>query len=140
MSGPVPLDAVLAADLVPGVHLWSSSLDATYVRGVVRRAGWRFAHLRGAEVATAADFHDAIADALVLPSYYGRNLDALADCLGDVDGSQLLLWDDWGTLARAEPRLVRVAAELLGASQVTTLLRGDGPVELVGASLRPPVG
>ncbi|CAN5491544.1 hypothetical protein BH09ACT12_BH09ACT12_33580 [soil metagenome] len=118
---------MFAADLVPGVHLWSSALDVAYVRGAVRRAGWRFGHLVGTEVATVADFHEAIAAALRFPPYYGRNLDALAECLADCDGSQMLLWDDWGAFARAEPRFTSIAVDLLGTSQVTTLLRGPGP-------------
>jgi len=117
---------VFASDLVPGVHQWSSSLDAAYVRGVVRRGGWRFGHVDGSRVRTVGDFHEAISTALTFPPYYGRNLDALADCLGDCDGSQLLLWDDWGVFARAEPRVAAIALDLLGASQVTTLLRGAG--------------
>ncbi|MGA8846575.1 MAG: barstar family protein [Nocardioides sp.] len=122
-----PLRSLLDAELVPGVHLWSSALDVAYVRGAVRRAGWGFAHLRGADLATASDFHPAIAAALGFPEYYGRNLDALADCLSDCTGSQVLLWDDWGVLARAEPRLASIVVDLLGSSSVTTLLRGEGP-------------
>ena len=121
------LGSVCDAGLVPGVHLWGSALDVAYVRGVVRRAGWAFAHLPGAGLVTMGDFHTAISAALGLPAYYGRNLDALADCLSDLTGSQVLLWDDWGVLARAEPRATAVVLDLLGASPVTTLLRGEGP-------------
>lgn len=117
------LGAVFDAHLVPGVHLWPSALGVAYVRGAVRRTGWRFGHLAGATVVSVDDFHDAISTALGFPSYYGRNLDALADCLSDCDGSQVLLWDDWGTFARAEPRVSAVVLELLGSSQVTVLLR-----------------
>ena len=31
------------------------------------------------------DLHYFIAQALMFPDYYGNNLDALADCLGDID-------------------------------------------------------
>ena len=96
-------------------------------RHAVRRAGWRFAHLAGAEISGVAAFHEAISEALTFPTYYGRNLDALAECLDDCDGSQLLLWDDWGVFARLEPRVAAIALDLLGSSQVTTLLRGPGP-------------
>ena len=73
------------------------------VRHTVEHAGWRFGHLEGAGIETRAELHDAVAEALVLPDWYGRNLDALADVLRDVDGRQLLLWDTWSVLARAEP-------------------------------------
>lgn len=121
------LGSVCDAGLVPGVHLWSSSLDVAYVRGAVRRSGWGFAHLPGADLVTVGGFHTAIAAALGFPAYYGRNLDALADCLSDCTGSQVLLWDDWGVFARTEPRAAAIVLGLLGSSLVTTLLRGDGP-------------
>jgi Barstar (barnase inhibitor) len=31
-----------------------------------------------------ADFHEDVADVLKFPDYYGRNLDAFNDCMGDV--------------------------------------------------------
>jgi RNAse (barnase) inhibitor barstar len=134
----------LISGLRPGVQRWSSALDVAYVRGVVRRAGRRFAHVAGAEVATAAALHDALAAALDLPAYYGRNLDALEECLrdlGDLADAPVLLWDDWGVLAAAEPRTSRVVLELLDASAVTTLLRGEDPAVLPGQpGLTPPAG
>ena len=36
------------------------------------------------------ELHDYLAKELSLPAYYGRNLDALADCLGDVSEPLLL--------------------------------------------------
>ena len=35
-------------------------------------------------ISTRGALHDALQDALSLPAWYGRNLDALADCLGDI--------------------------------------------------------
>jgi len=127
----------LVGTLVPGVHRWSSALDAGYVAGVVRRSGRRFAHVAGTQVTTVGDLHSALAAALVFPSYYGRNLDALADCLGDVEDEPVLLWDDWGDLARTEPRVARIVLGLLDRSPVCTLLRGDGPDPV---RLTPPAG
>lgn len=36
------------------------------------------------EFASAADVHELLAEQLGFPSYYGANLDALEDCLGDI--------------------------------------------------------
>ena len=37
--------------------------------------------------------HDALAQALSFPDYYGRNLDALHDCLTEVGDTQLVIED-----------------------------------------------
>ena len=37
----------------------------------------------GAEILSRDDLHDALSRQLSLPEYYGRNLDALYDCLTD---------------------------------------------------------
>jgi len=42
---------------------------------------------------SAADAHRALAAALDFPAHYGNNLDALHDCLTDLDGTQLVIED-----------------------------------------------
>ena len=37
--------------------------------------------------------HEELARALAFPDYYGRNLDALHDCLGDLNGVELVIVD-----------------------------------------------
>ena len=39
------------------------------------------------------DAHEALAGALCFPDYYGRNLDALHDCLTDLTDTQLVIED-----------------------------------------------
>jgi hypothetical protein len=46
--------------------------------------GYRTVELDVGAWASAAEMHTDLAAALDFPDYYGRNLDALADCLGDV--------------------------------------------------------
>ncbi|ASS64962.1 MULTISPECIES: barstar family protein [unclassified Paenibacillus] len=45
--------------------------------------------LDGSKLATIEAFHDALSRGLHFPDYYGRNLDALYDCLTDYSGSPL---------------------------------------------------
>lgn len=40
--------------------------------------------INGSEICCIADIHEKLADALGFPEYYGMNLDALHDCLGDI--------------------------------------------------------
>ena len=41
-------------------------------------------YLKEQDFETVESFHAFIAQALDFPDYYGENLDALADCLGDI--------------------------------------------------------
>ncbi|MBQ9460029.1 MAG: barstar family protein, partial [Oscillospiraceae bacterium] len=43
-----------------------------------------YALIDGASIHTREALHDALAEQLKLPPYYGRNLDALFDCLTDI--------------------------------------------------------
>lgn len=135
MSG---LAALLAGRVSPGLYRWRAHFDVADVRRTVEHAGWRFAHLDGWTTETKAEFLEAIGAALQFPEHYGRNFDALADCLTDVaaDDSEgtVLLWDGWGPFARAEERAFSVALTVLGTrvnaergGAFAVLLRGDGP-------------
>lgn len=129
MSG---LAAVLAGRHPAGVHRWASALPVADVRHVVEQAGWTFGYVDGAPLDTTPAVLRAIGDALAFPGHYGANLDALHDCLRDLPGPTVLLWDAWSGYARAEPRRFAVVAEILGERTpadppVEVLLRGPGP-------------
>ncbi len=49
--------------------------------------------LSAAQWRTAEQAHDALARGLCFPDYYGRNLDALHDCLTTLDDTQLVIED-----------------------------------------------
>lgn len=54
--------------------------------------------------------HDLLSQELIFPEWYGRNLDALYDCLTDLcEETELVLrnWDSWEDLRYAD-RLLRV--------------------------------
>ncbi|GAA3521408.1 barstar family protein [Nocardioides daeguensis] len=133
MSG---LAAVLAGRHTPGVHRWESALDVAAVRHAVEHAGWGFGYVDGAGLETRAEVLRAIGSALAFPDHYGANLDALNDCLRDLPGRTVLLWDAWAGLAHAEPRWFGLVVELLGdrgdaGPAVEVLLRGAGPADAV---------
>jgi hypothetical protein len=84
MSG---LAGLLAHHVEPGIYRWHGHFPVEDVRHTVEHAGWKFAAVDGWHHTTKAEFLEAIGEALDFPDYYGKNFDALADCLGDVEGA-----------------------------------------------------
>ena len=75
-------------------------------------------HLDGREIFTRDGLHDALVRALPLPEWYGRNLDALMDCLTSLPGELSLhlsgvaaLRERLGPYASAFLRVLRQAEE-----------------------------
>jgi hypothetical protein len=62
---------------------WRSALFDQAINWLVEH-GYQIVRLDAAQWRTGADMHQAFIDALGFPDYYGRNLDALNDCLRDV--------------------------------------------------------
>ncbi len=119
--------------MTPGVYRVAADVPAT-------PAGWRLGVLDGATITDAAGLLDGCAVALDFPGWYGRNWDALADCLRDLSwlpaGGYLLLWRAADRLRGTDPTafatacriFVRVAAERqrLGLPPLTVLLEDSG--------------
>lgn len=59
----------------------------------------------GSEIMSEEDFHSAVAKGLDLPSWYGRNLDALWDALTGMVGRPLKM--TWLNAAQSKERLPR---------------------------------
>ena len=63
--------------------------------------GWSVAALDAP--ATKSGVLAGIGRALGFPRYYGRNLDALWDCLADLDRPTALVWAGWEEFALGDP-------------------------------------
>ncbi|MBT2443516.1 barstar family protein [Streptomyces sp. ISL-36] len=90
----------------------------------LQECGFRIVHLAAGDWSTEEDLHRAIADALHFPDYYGHNLDALNDCLGDVarhgpyddspEGMGLVLsFTDYDHFATACPRAAQDVLDII---------------------------
>jgi RNAse (barnase) inhibitor barstar len=69
----------------------------------------------------------AIGKALGFPSYYGHNLDALEECLGDLSGDVVLVWEGDEALHTADPSAHRAVLEVLAAAPVRAVLTPPSP-------------
>jgi RNAse (barnase) inhibitor barstar len=72
-------------------------------------------------VTSTAQALDAIGAALSFPAWYGRNLDALFDCLTDLswqpDGEHVLVWAGHRQLQAADPEGYRALLAVLTDAQ-----------------------
>lgn len=143
MSG---LAGLLSGTARPDVWRWHGTQPVDDVRRTVTSAGWSFGAVDGWAITDRRQALAAIGVALDFPDHYGGNLDALADCLGDLAVDTVLLWDGWSALAEADPAGFRGVLTVLtdisrgagpgarpGARRFACLLRGAGP-ELTGVA------
>lgn len=133
MSGLAPL---LAGRRAAGVYRWRTTLDDVELAEVAAVAGWSLRVVDGLVAQSKSEFLAAVGRSLEFPGTYGQNFDALADLLDDLPGPTVLLWEEWGVLARAEPRTFATLARLFSdrcadpdRPGFAVLLRGDGPEE-----------
>lgn len=108
--------------VAPGVHRVLGDPDA--VAAALDETGWRVAV--AAPAARTRELYDALSVALPLPDWFGRNLDALAEVLRDLDRPTALVLRSWTTYARARPE--RWAAVLTVLRERT---RSDPPFVVV---------
>jgi hypothetical protein len=78
---------VLLTSSPPGLYRLARGTGV--LRARVEAAGWRWYEMDGTGVTNAPAFFDGIAAAMALPDYFGKNWDALLDCLRDLGDEDL---------------------------------------------------
>ena len=136
MSG---LARLLAGRVEPGVYHWTSAAGIDDIRHAAEHANWRLVLLDTWGSEDKDGFMQAAHEAFGFPDWFGRNFDALADALSDIQPADdqhgvVVVWDGWGPLARAERRVFDVAVDVFSgrveyerAGPFAVLLRGPGP-------------
>ena len=120
---PLPqhaLPGLLDGSVLPGVYRWCPERPAAAVSDAQQWAaesGWHAAALRLHDVHSKDAFLERCAVDLALPSWFGRNWDALADCLTDLSwwgeaSGYLLLADPWAQFERAAPQAATTAVDV----------------------------
>jgi hypothetical protein len=110
-------ESLLTAAVPPGIYRLPSSSPVDGLAGAARRAGWRVYVLNGEHIHDKATFLNAIARAMDFPSYFGKNWDALNDCLTDLEGTEpagyVLLFQEPGLFIVTSPSDWGVATKVL---------------------------
>ena len=106
-------EAVLAGAASPGLFSWRGESDRD-LAGEARAAGWHALSLDTRYVTSFDEFYDELASAWALPEWFGRNLDALFDVLGDLSRRPtVIVWDGLRELADIDPLRASAVVEVL---------------------------
>ena len=110
------LHQVLTEPAAAGLYRISARSPLVALHRRIAREGARPALLDGDAIADKATLLRACADALAFPPYFGRNWDALADCLTDLSWlpapGYALVYDNPAPLIRRSPADWAVAREI----------------------------
>ena len=114
--------AVFGIKAMAGRHVIKAVAEADHGRGVGR--GNILIEARQA----------GLGEVLGFAEHYGRNLDALADCLDDLADDTVLVWEGWGAFATTDEPTFAMVVEILrrragrdDAPALSVLLTGAGP-------------
>lgn len=108
------MEVVVGAERTPGVYR-VAGLSPSDVLDVARTWRWESWYLNVAHVDTKQEFLSAIGRAMDFPAYFGKNWDALEECLRDLPKAEgyILLIDNPAEFARAAPREWETALSIL---------------------------
>lgn len=96
-----------------GLFSWRGDPDRDLV-GEAEAAGWRALRLDTTSVDSVPAFYDEVTRAWGLPTWFGRNLDALFDVLGDLTTTRVVLvWDGLRQLAEVDPMHASAVLDVL---------------------------
>lgn len=122
--------SLLEGATTSGLFSWRGDPDRD-LAGEAESAGWRALRLNTTGVESVAGFYDEVASAWELPTWFGRNLDALFDVLGDLTVTPtVLIWDGLRQLTEVDPMhgaaVLDVLRDAAGqAASFTVIVRDD---------------
>ncbi|MDQ3158077.1 MAG: barstar family protein [Actinomycetota bacterium] len=123
-------ESLLAGTTAPGIFLWAGDA-ARDLTGLAVDSGWEALSLDTSGVTDREGFYEELSTGWGLPPWFGNNLDALFDMLGEITAiPTILIWDDAGHLGAAEPDLVLEVIDVLRdcvgqAESFSVILRGE---------------
>lgn len=114
------LKAALYGEYPPAIYRLATTLDAAQIARSVQQCGYDFFDLDGERIVDKRSFLQAFADALAFPRYFGRNWDALDECLTDLSWlparGRVVLYDQVARFAAAQAGAWDVALAVLEAA------------------------
>jgi RNAse (barnase) inhibitor barstar len=126
-----------------GVSFVPGNVPAKSVQQAAKGAGYAFFHVDGKSIARKEQLMNALATALRLPKHFGRNWDALEECLADMDWPEadgvVLYYDHIDGLLEAHPDQFETLVEI--CRDAVASWKEDGtPFVVLFSGTKPPKG
>ncbi len=114
------IDALVAGEIPAGLYRFSSRARPETLAEELAEHGWRCFWLDGGKIDDKASFLRACAEAMQFPDYFGRNWDALEECLSDLswvpaDG-YVLVYDQAARFVSGQPDEWYTARDILSGA------------------------
>lgn len=133
-------DSLLAGTTSPGVYRWRGEASRDLASQAVE-AGWEALSLDTSAVVDRDSFYEELSAGWGLPPWFGNNLDALFDMLGEITSARtILIWDDLGALGEKQPDFTAAVLDVMRdsveqAASFAVVLRGDCGISVFDALL-----
>lgn len=109
-----------------GVIRWTADVPVSALEDAAAELGRRSVLLDGNDVEDRQSFLRLCEVAFALPEWFGRNWDALEECLTDLDepAGVVVLWTDWALFAESEPDEYATALDVFDGAARTLGIDG----------------
>ncbi len=99
---------ILQGEVAPNIHQISVDMTETELAELVKSHNCQVFYIDGRNINNKADLLTKIANVMNFPDYFGKNWDALQDCMTDLDCCEdyqyLIVYDYWQDFANNHPK------------------------------------
>ena len=134
------LESVLEANR-GGIWFVPNRIEPKAVQAAAKRAGFAFFHIDGKNIARKEQLMNAAATALHFPKHFGKNWDALEECLTDLEwidaDGYVIYYDQIDGLLEAHPDQFETLVEILRDSVAQWKEDGEAMVVVLSGAKAP---
>lgn len=114
------LKTFLTEELEPNVYQLQTEVSIEYLSKKCETKGFQFFYINGSQVSNKETFLNEVALSLQFPDYFGKNWDALQDCLTDLEWvsaqGYVIFYEDAESFAQQNPQDWKIALNVLSSA------------------------
>jgi RNAse (barnase) inhibitor barstar len=99
---------ILQGEVAPNIHQIRINMTETELAELAQSHNCQVFYIDGRNITNKPDFLAKIAVTMNFPDYFGKNWDALQDCITDIDCCEdfqyLIVYDHWQNFANNNPK------------------------------------